>query len=199
MDWGFLTEAERVTGSPGAACSVQPKTQQGPSRSRGHGSRERTERRARGPRVILEGIVTSVSPDGRLNIAPMGPRSERTGLSRFELRPYRSSTTYQNLKAQGGGYHVTDDVLLLAEARSGPDRAGAELLRPGASPAGSSPAPAVIPSSGWWTSTSGLIGPGSLSRPSPRAASGTSSASTGRGMPWWRQPSWPRVFPSSPG
>jgi hypothetical protein len=71
--------------------------------------------------VILEGIVTTLSHDEKLNIAPMGPRVDpATNLARFELRPYRSSTTYQNLKARGEGvFHVIDDVLLLAQTAIG--------------------------------------------------------------------------------
>jgi hypothetical protein len=71
--------------------------------------------------VILEGIVTTLSPEGKLNIAPMGPRlGPDLGMQRFELRPYRTSTTYRNLKARGEGvFHVTDDVLLLAQAAIG--------------------------------------------------------------------------------
>src|SRR5213082_441965 len=69
--------------------------------------------------MILEGIVTTLNPDGTANIAPMGPRVE-PGLSRFVLRPYRTATTYRNLKAHGEGVlHVTDDVLLLARAAVG--------------------------------------------------------------------------------
>jgi uncharacterized protein len=69
--------------------------------------------------VILEGIVTTVSPAGALNIAPMGPRVEPS-MRRFVLRPFRTSTTYQNLKAHGEGVlHVTDDVLLLARTAIG--------------------------------------------------------------------------------
>jgi hypothetical protein len=69
--------------------------------------------------VILEGIVTTVSPEGALNIAPMGPQVDPP-LRRFVLRPYRSSTTYRNLKARGEGVlHVTDDVLLLARTAIG--------------------------------------------------------------------------------
>jgi hypothetical protein len=69
--------------------------------------------------VILEGIVTTVSPAGALNIAPMGPDIDPPS-SRFVLRPYRTSTTYRNLKARGEGVlHVTDDVLLLARAAIG--------------------------------------------------------------------------------
>ena len=71
--------------------------------------------------MILEGIVTTLNHDATLNIAPMGPRVDpATNLARFELRPYRSSTTYQNLKARGEGvFHVTDDVLLLAQTAIG--------------------------------------------------------------------------------
>jgi hypothetical protein len=66
--------------------------------------------------MILEGIVTTVSPGGVVNIAPMGPRVE-PAMRSFLLRPFPTSQTYQNLKAHGEGVlHVTDDVLLLARA-----------------------------------------------------------------------------------
>lgn len=69
--------------------------------------------------MILEGIVTTLGEDGILNVAPMGPRVE-AGMRRFVLRPFRSSTTYRNLKALGEGvFHVTDDVLLLARTAIG--------------------------------------------------------------------------------
>src|SRR4051794_808418 len=69
--------------------------------------------------MILEGIVTTLGPDGVLNVAPMGPRVE-PDFRRFVLRPYRTSTTYRNLKARGEGVlHVTDDVLLLAQTAIG--------------------------------------------------------------------------------
>jgi hypothetical protein len=71
-------------------------------------------------RVILEGIVTTVSPSGAVNIAPMGPRVDAE-MSRILLRPFPTSQTYRNLKAHGEGVlHVTDDVLLLARAALGP-------------------------------------------------------------------------------
>jgi hypothetical protein len=70
--------------------------------------------------VILEGIVTTVSPEGAVNIAPMGP-DVGPEMDRLLLRPFRSSQTYRNLKHQGEGVlHVTDDVLLLARAAIGP-------------------------------------------------------------------------------
>jgi hypothetical protein len=75
--------------------------------------------------MILEGIVTTVGPDERVNIAPMGPRvgpDFAAGTPRgFTLRPFRTARTYANLKAHGEGVlHVSDDVLLLARAALGP-------------------------------------------------------------------------------
>ncbi len=70
--------------------------------------------------MILEGVVTTVSPAGALNVAPMGPRVEPGPVERFLLRPFPTSQTYRNLKAHGEGVlHVTDDVLLLARAALG--------------------------------------------------------------------------------
>jgi uncharacterized protein len=69
--------------------------------------------------MILEGIVTTISPTGDINIAPMGPRVD-ADMRRFLLRPFNTSTTYHNLRAHGEGVlHVTDDVLLLAQAAIG--------------------------------------------------------------------------------
>jgi hypothetical protein len=73
--------------------------------------------------VILEGIVTTLSSDGLLNIAPMGPSVDHQPgfeFDRFVLRPFRTSVTYRNLKERGAGVlHVTDDVLLLAQTAIG--------------------------------------------------------------------------------
>src|SRR6516164_2069020 len=70
--------------------------------------------------MILEGLVTTVSADGGLHVAPMGPRVE-PGMEHFLLRPFPTSQTYRNLKAHGEGVlHVTDDVLVLARAALGP-------------------------------------------------------------------------------
>ena len=69
--------------------------------------------------MILEGIVTTLSADGVVNIAPMGPRVE-PAMTDLLLRPFRTATTYANLKAHAEGvFHVTDDVLLLARAAIG--------------------------------------------------------------------------------
>lgn len=68
---------------------------------------------------ILEGIVTTLNADGSVNISPMGPIVDKQ-MERLWLRPFRTSTTYQNLKRTGQGvFHVTDDVELLAHAAVG--------------------------------------------------------------------------------
>jgi hypothetical protein len=64
--------------------------------------------------MILEGIITTMNADGTVNISPMGPRVD-DAMRQLVLRPYQTSTTYQNLKRSGQGvFHVTDDVELLA-------------------------------------------------------------------------------------
>src|SRR5687767_14375291 len=69
--------------------------------------------------LIAEGIVTTVNPDGSANISPMGPRVNRD-FTQLLLRPFQTSTTYQNLKRTGEGvFHITDDVLLIAKAAVG--------------------------------------------------------------------------------
>ncbi len=71
--------------------------------------------------MILEGIVTTLSPEGAVNIAPMGPHVEpQLPLTRFELRPFPTSRTFANLQAHPEGVlHISDDVLLLARAAVG--------------------------------------------------------------------------------
>jgi uncharacterized protein len=69
--------------------------------------------------MILEGIVTTTSSEDAVNIAPMGPVVDEA-MERFLLRPYQTAQTYQNLKYHPEGvFHVTDDVLLLAQAAIG--------------------------------------------------------------------------------
>lgn len=69
--------------------------------------------------TLLEGIVTTLNGDGSPHIAPMGPIVDRE-FTRLLLRPFRTSTTYQNLKRSGEGVlHVTDDVDLFARAAVG--------------------------------------------------------------------------------
>src|SRR5262245_52173143 len=69
--------------------------------------------------MILEGLVTTLDPDGSPHLAPMGPRVEGD-FARFVLRPFPTSHTYQNLlRHRQGVLHVTDNALLLAKAAIG--------------------------------------------------------------------------------
>ena len=68
---------------------------------------------------IVEGIVTTLNPDHSVNISPMGPIVDAP-ICRLVLRPFRTSTTFQNLKRTGQGvFHITDDVELFAQAAVG--------------------------------------------------------------------------------
>jgi hypothetical protein len=79
--------------------------------------------------MILEGMVTTISAAGDVNIAPMGPRVD-ADMQRFLLRPFNTAQTYHNLRAHGEGVlHVTDDVLLLARAALGKLDATPALMR----------------------------------------------------------------------
>src|SRR5947209_16105606 len=70
--------------------------------------------------LVLEGLVTTIDPDGRPHLAPMGPHMPAAEFDRFTLRPFPTSQTFHNLKGHGEGVlHVTDDVLLLAKAAIG--------------------------------------------------------------------------------
>lgn len=67
--------------------------------------------------MILESIVTTTNRDGSVNISPMGPVIQSDHFSGFLLRPFKTSTTYRNLKQLGQGVlHVTDDVSLFVDA-----------------------------------------------------------------------------------
>ena len=77
--------------------------------------------------TLLEGIVTTLNDDGTPHIAPMGPIVDGE-FNVLLLRPFRTSTTYQNLKRTGQGVlHVTDDVELLGPRGRRP--AGARCRR----------------------------------------------------------------------
>lgn len=73
--------------------------------------------------MILESLVTTVDESGAVNIAPMGPivPEGKVDWTTVELRPFKTSTTFANLrKSNTAVLHVTDDVLLLAQAAIGP-------------------------------------------------------------------------------
>ncbi len=70
--------------------------------------------------MILEGLVTTVDPAGRMHLAAMGPgvdEDERAAgrLTRLRLRPFATSQTAANLlRTRCGVFHLTDDALLIA-------------------------------------------------------------------------------------
>ena len=69
--------------------------------------------------LVIEGILTTEHSDGSLHYAPMGPVID-PGFKRWTIKPFQSSTTFQNLKRNGRGiFHVTDDCYLLAAAAIG--------------------------------------------------------------------------------
>lgn len=66
--------------------------------------------------MIVEGIVTTMNPDGQAQLSPMGPVID-LGQRQIELRPFRGSTTLANLIARPFGvFHCTDDALLIVQA-----------------------------------------------------------------------------------
>jgi len=81
--------------------------------------------------MIIEGLVTSQSPAGEVNISPMGPIVQDSNLDSaptprefvletFLLRPFSTSQTAQNLcRTRYGVFHITDDVELLARTAVG--------------------------------------------------------------------------------
>jgi hypothetical protein len=73
--------------------------------------------------MIIEGLMTTTNPDGTPNVSPMGPRvaaEEAADWTRLVVRPFRTSTTYRNLKRTGiGVFHVTDDVEMVAQGAIG--------------------------------------------------------------------------------
>jgi hypothetical protein len=67
--------------------------------------------------MILETIVTTLSDDGVVNIAPMGVE---WGESTIVLKPFVDTTTYRNVASTGSAVvNLTDDVRVFAEAAIG--------------------------------------------------------------------------------
>ena len=75
--------------------------------------------------MILEGIVTTTDEAGRMHVAAMGPAVDdgevyAGRITRFLLRPFGTSQTAVHLTARPeGGFHLVDDVLLLARTVGG--------------------------------------------------------------------------------
>lgn len=69
--------------------------------------------------MILEGLVTTTGAGGGVHVAPMGP-VVRGDFATLLLRPFPTSTTYQNLlRHRAGVFHITDDARLIAYAAVG--------------------------------------------------------------------------------
>lgn len=69
--------------------------------------------------MIIEGLLTTQDRSGRLNLAPMGPVVEADFVS-LRLRPFQSSTTYDNLcETRCAVFHVIDHVDVVAAAAIG--------------------------------------------------------------------------------
>lgn len=67
--------------------------------------------------MIRETIITTMAPDGRVHVAPMGLTVDG---GRFVLAPFRPSTTLENLKANPCAVaNFTDDVLVFAACIAG--------------------------------------------------------------------------------
>jgi hypothetical protein len=75
--------------------------------------------------MILEGLVTTVTLEGRPHVSAMGPTVREdevaTGhLQTLVLRPFATSQTAAHLvRTRCGVFHVSDDVLLLARIVAG--------------------------------------------------------------------------------
>jgi hypothetical protein len=71
----------------------------------------------------MEALVSTRRDDGAAHLAPMGPAVDEHSaddLRTFVLRPFQGSATLANLlRERTGVLHVTDDVLLLAQAAIG--------------------------------------------------------------------------------
>ena len=66
--------------------------------------------------MIIEGLLTTLDVNGVVNVAPMGPIVHEDFQS-LTLRPFRGSTTFQNLIDTGCGvFHIVDRVNIIAEA-----------------------------------------------------------------------------------
>jgi hypothetical protein len=64
--------------------------------------------------VIIESIVTSMDPSGKVNFAPMGVEWAD---DRLVLKPFLETTTFRNVSASRVAVvNLTDDVMLFAQA-----------------------------------------------------------------------------------
>jgi hypothetical protein len=68
--------------------------------------------------MIRETIVTTLNPEGKVHIAPLGLMAEEGG---WIIAPFKPSTTLDNLRTNPYAVaNFTDDVLVFADAGSRP-------------------------------------------------------------------------------
>jgi hypothetical protein len=78
--------------------------------------------------LIIEAILTTLDPPGRLNVAPMGVEWDEATIV---IKPFLDTTTFRNLQATGVAVvNLTDDVLLFAQAVTGHPAASAPAATP---------------------------------------------------------------------
>ena len=71
--------------------------------------------------MILEGLLTTRTEDGNVHIAAMGPEVvDSRSMTHLILKPFQGSRTGRLLVSQSEGvFHITDNVLLFAQAVTG--------------------------------------------------------------------------------
>lgn len=63
--------------------------------------------------MIIEGILTTENDDGAIHISPIGPHVDRI-LENWQLKPFQTSSTFNNLRRTNRGiFHVIDDPFLM--------------------------------------------------------------------------------------
>jgi hypothetical protein len=83
---------------------------------------------------ILEGLVSSIAADGSPHLAPMGPEVD-AAMAGLVLKPFQTSSTYQNLKrTRHGVFHVSDDVEQLARSAIGAAEPAPRWIQESAAP-----------------------------------------------------------------
>ena len=66
--------------------------------------------------MLIEGLMTTCSEKGDVNVAPMGP-IVHGDYERLTLRPFAGSTTFENLcSTRRGVFHVVDRIDVIAES-----------------------------------------------------------------------------------
>ncbi len=79
--------------------------------------------------MIIEGVVTSRTAEGRCHAAAMGPVLQDDAPGSFLLRPFRATQTLVNLtEHREGVFHIVDDVLVIAELVTGGQLPKEELV-----------------------------------------------------------------------